>query len=55
MEKKKTLLLSHNGEKVLRCDGAKLGEIITHRERTFRLIALLPIFDGVSYFAIEEI
>ena len=51
----KVLLLSHNGEKVLRCNNAQVGDVIVHKNKNYKLLELLPIFDGVSFFRIVEV
>jgi hypothetical protein len=52
---KKNLLLSHNGEKVFRCEGGQVGQIIAHKDKNYKLTELLPIFDGASFFRIVEV
>ena len=52
---KKNLLLSHNGEKVFRCEGGQVGQVITHKDKNYQLTELLPIFDGASFFRIVEV
>jgi hypothetical protein len=52
---KKNLLLSHNGEKVFRCEGGQVGQVIAHKDKNYQLIEVLSIFDGASFFRIVEV